>query len=136
MKATHRRELPSRSHKQIWKKFERILMFRTNFFFFIRLVLEVFGYISKSNKVQRSRRYIEDGTLPFNKSFVETTFIYFEVAYTALMFGRIIPLLISIKWPRVTKYMVFYQYVMEFIYEIGLPTNRGYYSVEHLNLLI
>ena len=119
-----RRELPTESHKHAWKNFERILMYRTNFAFFSRFVLELVAHIAGFSRPQKSKKYIEDGK-PHNKDFVDATFAYFEVAYTVLMFGRIILLLISTKYLNVTKCVPYYQLGMEFINEVGLPFDRG-----------
>lgn len=51
------------------------------------------------------------------------------------MFGRIIILLASFKYLKITKVVAYYQLTMEFIFELGLPINRGSESAVFVNLL-
>ena len=46
------------------------------------------------------------------------------------MFGRIIIILISFKYLRIMKVVVYYQTLLALLLEIGLPFDRGEYLTE------
>ena len=135
VKELMRHDLPSESHKTAWKNYERILMYRTNFSLFSRVLFDIMAYMAGGSRVQKSKEYIEEGKM-HNVAYVDATFAYFEAAFVTLMFGRVILLLISTKYLNVTKCVAYYQLGMELIFEVGLPIDRGLEGAAYVSNMI
>ena len=133
-----RRELPSESHKHAWANFEKILMYRTNVAFIVRILLDwIFFFIGESD-LQTSEKYIlkeaNREVIPYNKDFTDATFGYFKNAYMILFFSRVIFVGVSFKYLKVTKAIAYLQLAKELIFELGIPINRGSESAAFVNM--
>ena len=127
-----RRDLPTESHKQAWKNYDRIMIHRTSLALFFTVIFELVNFMLGESRVQKSRQYIKEGK-PHNKGFVDSTFPYLEVLMTTLAFGRVLILLISTKYLNVIKVVAYYELVILLIQELALPLDRGLETDNELN---
>ena len=105
----------------------------------IRILIDYTFYFIGEGRVQNSEKYLTTGAdqeiIPYNKDFTDQTFVYFKNLYTALSFVRVIIFLVSIKYLKAMKVMAYYHLFMEFIFELGLPINRGTESPGYVHLM-
>lgn len=64
---------------------------------------------------QKSRVIFNEGKLEVNKAFTDATFEIFEKIFISMMFGRLVLSLISFKYLKVTKLMIYYHLLMALI---------------------
>ena len=64
--------------------------------------------INGNHHYDLSVKYMEDEK-PFNREFTDTSFSYFKTIVIIMSFGRLIMFLVSLKWPNITKYFIYYQ---------------------------
>ena len=115
-------------------------MYRTNSALIMSVLIDFTQFFIGDSRVQNSEKFVVAGVnqemIPYNKDFTDATFLYFKYFYIVLSFSRVIIILASIKYLKVTKAIAYYMLAMEFIFEVGLPINRGSESAGHLNLLM
>ena len=115
-------------------------MYRTNSAFIMSVLIDFTQFFIGDSRVQNSEKFVVAGVnqeiIPYNKDFTDATFLYFKYLYIVLSFSRVIIILASIKYLKVTKAIAYYMLAMEFIFEVGLPINRGSESAGYVNLLM
>ena len=133
----HRRELPSDIHKEAWKKFERVLMIRTNVAFILRITLDLTNLLLGTGVFASSRQSIKEEK-PHNEEFVAQNIQIFENIMNGIEVVRVLLVIASYKWLGVTKAVMYVQLAYMIIPEIGIPHDRGVYRdvVLRTNLLV
>ena len=56
-----RRDLPTEAHRDAWKYFDKILMYRTNAVFACRLAYDILFLSIGMGRIQKSKEYIAEG---------------------------------------------------------------------------
>lgn len=112
-------------------------MYRTNVAFLMRFLFDVAVYFLDDTYAQNSARYIA-ANKEVNQETVDTTFSAFVKLFYVLSFGRLVLLLISIKYLKITKVYCYYQLLIWLVIEVGLPYDSGELRMSwlHVNLLI
>ena len=102
-----KRELPTDQHREKYKDFEKIMMYRTAFFHALWLTLAIYMAVALQNNlhVDKSRRYVdslEDDTKVYRRR-ADAIRPYVSAVSKSLMFGRVIFLLTLRCYPQLLK---------------------------------
>ena len=104
------RRYPSKHHKQVWRDYEKVLMYRSMCSQFSRVIFTiVFTFLGEVHW-QQSAKYVATGE-PENNELALKVQSFAQLAYVLHGVGRIILFLLQLKWPHISKVNYYYELI-------------------------
>ena len=116
---TFRNRPDTEYHRQAWEKFDKVLIYRANTVMLGKILFHWIVELQGNVNHMMSERDVEDGKVP-NADFARLVFPYARFSVYLWGFNNILLLILSFKWPSVTK-LYFYQMFLISINEFFLP---------------
>ena len=102
------RRFKSVYHERRWVDFEKILDVRVIFSMVSRILLQLTWIVGGNGWWSLTEQYLEKGG-PKNAQLAKEIFPYARTACIIFYIGRIVLVLLCLKWPRVCKYSLYYE---------------------------
>ena len=100
----------------------------------MRVLQDAFLYASGAADTQKSRTDLEEGKVDVNENYTDATYSTFESVFTAMICARVLLLILSFKYLRLTKVFIYYNVMAALVWEIGLPHGMGLERINYMQV--